>query len=220
MESFGQFCPVARSLEVLGARWTLLVVRELLCGSTRFNEIRAGIPLIPRSTLVDRLGSLERAGLLTRAPGERGEYRLTDAGAALAPVLEQLAQWAHHWDRRGLTDDHLDPEVLIWDLHRRLRTEALPDRRVVIAFAFTDRARDDNRLFLHLGGGAPALCRHGEGFEPDLEVRGDTRTIIRWWLGELSWPEARRTGISMTGPRDLQRRFHDWFLGYAFPATA
>ena len=221
MESFGQFCAVARGLEVLGQRWTLLVVRELLCGSTRFNEIRNGIPLIPRSTLVDRLGSLERAGILTRTAGERGEYHLTDAGLALAPVLEQLAQWAHGWDRRGLTDEHLDPEVLIWDLHRRLRTESLPDRRVVIAFVFSDRPADDRRLFLHLGGGAPALCRHGEGFEPDLEVHGDTAALTRWWLGEVTWAEARRAGrITMTGPRDLQRRFPDWFLGYVFPASA
>jgi DNA-binding HxlR family transcriptional regulator len=216
VDGYGQFCAVARALEVLGQRWTLLVVRELLCGATRFTEIRRGIPLIPRSTLIGRLTELERAGVVARTTEG---YALTDAGRALSPVLGGLAGWAHAWDRRGLTDSHLDPETLLWDIRRRLRPEALPAQRTVVGFVFTDRPAADSRLWLHLGGGEPALCRSGAGFDADLEVHGDTRPITRWWLGELRWPDLLAAGaVRVTGPRDLQRAFPRWFAGYAFPA--
>lgn len=211
MQTYGQFCAVARALEVLGQRWTLLVVRELLCGASRFNEIRRGIPAVPRSTLVDRLDALERAGIVERVDGA---YGVTEAGAALAPLLGELAGWAHQWDRRGLTDDHLDPDVLLFDIMRRLRTDALPAERVVVGFVFTDRPVGDRRLYLHLGGSQPALCREGE---PDVELRGDTATFARWWLGELPWAEA---GFEVAGRLDLQRALPRWFLGYAFPAAS
>lgn len=210
VKTYGQFCAVARALEVLGQRWTLLVVRELLCGATRFNDIRRGIRAIPRSTLVDRLDALERAEVVARVDGG---YRLTEAGLALAPLLGELAGWAHRWDRRGLTDDHLDPDALLHDIRRRLRDDALPSERVVVGFVFTDRRAGDRRLYLHLGGNQPALCREGD---PDIELRADTATFARWWLGELSWAEA---AIEVRGRRDLERALPRWFLGYVFPAA-
>jgi DNA-binding HxlR family transcriptional regulator len=211
MQTYGQFCAVARALEVLGQRWTLLVVRELMCGATRFNDIRQGLPSIPRSTLVDRLGALERAEVVARVDGG---YELTEAGRGLVPVIGELARWAHRWDRRGLTDDHLDPEALLHDIRRRLREAVLPAERVVVGFVFTDRPATDRHLYLHLGGHEPALCREGH---PDIEVRGDTRTLTRWWLGELPWAEA---SFEVRGRRDLERALPTWFLGYAFPAPA
>jgi DNA-binding HxlR family transcriptional regulator len=218
METYGQFCAIARGLEVIGQRWTLLVVRELLCGSTRFNEIRRGIPLIPRSTLVERLAALERAGVVDH-DADDGAYSLSDAGRALAPVMAAIATWTHQFDRRGLTDDHLDPDALLWDMRRRLDADALPSTRTVVAFTFTDRAAGDRRLYLHLGGREVALCRDDVGVPPDLEVSGTTAALARWWLGELTWRQALAQGVSVTGPTALRRAFPHWFAGYVFPAT-
>ena len=223
--SYGQFCAVARALEVLGQRWTLLVVREVLSGSTRFNDIRRGIPLIPRSTLVDRLAALERADVLRRT-GDGAGYELTEAGLALAPVLASLAQWAHGWDRRGLEPQHLDPEVLLWDIQRRLDPDTLPTRRTVVEFVVRGRGRgrrgSTQRLWLHVERGRPAeLCRHSEGFEADAVVEADAETLARWWLGELRWADARRSGaLTVTAPPALERALPKWFLGYAFPPAA
>jgi len=220
MQTYGQFCAVARGLEVIGQRWTLLVVRELLCGSSRFNEIRRGVPAIPRSTLVERLAALERAGLVVHHPDTDGSYVLTDAGRALAPVMAGIAAWAHQWDRRGLTEEHLDPDALLWDIRRRLDETTLPSRRIVIRFTFTDRPAADRRLYLHLGGNEPALCRDESGFVPDLEVHGTTETLARWWLGEISWRQALAQGLELSGPSAMRRGFPTWFAGYVFPATS
>jgi DNA-binding HxlR family transcriptional regulator len=219
VDTYGQFCAVARALEVLGQRWTLLVVRELLSGARRFTDIRRGIPAIPRSTLADRLDTLERAGIVARA--DDGGYEPTETAVALGPVLASLATWAHAWDRRGLTDEHLDPDVLLWDMQRRLDPAALPATRVVVEFAFEDRRPGDNRLWLHVGGGTgPYLCRHSEGFDVDVAVASDTRTLSRWWLGELRWADAVRDGrLRVTGPPRLERALPRWFLGYPFPAA-
>jgi DNA-binding HxlR family transcriptional regulator len=214
---YGQFCAMARALEVVGERWTLLVVRELMMGSSGFNEIRQGVPAIPRDTLTKRLRSLEAAGVVSRCDhGRSPRYELTDAGAALRPIVVELALWAQRWDRRDLLPEHLDPQVLLWDMHRRIDAQACPTDRVTIRFDLTDRDSNDRSMFLVLTAGRPELCRNDGGYPTDLVVATDTRALTRWWLGELSWSDAVRSrNIRIHGPTVLRRSFPSWFLGYA-----
>jgi DNA-binding HxlR family transcriptional regulator len=132
----GQFCPIAQAAEVLTERWTLLVLRELLLGSARFNDIQRGVPLMSSSLLSRRLRELERASLITRRPraGRPGfDYRLTPAGEALGPLVLELGVWSRQWLRREVTDDNADPALLMWDMQRNLLLDRLPQQRLVVS---------------------------------------------------------------------------------------
>jgi DNA-binding HxlR family transcriptional regulator len=161
MTGYGQFCAVARALEVLGERWTLLIVRELMLGATTFTDVRRGLPRIPRATLAARLRGLERGGIVEVIPGRT--YRLTEAGTALAPVMRELARWATVNDRAALSDDDLDTAALTWDIRRRINRTVLPARTVVVALDFTDRDPADRYFWLHLSRNAVNLCRDDTG---------------------------------------------------------
>src|SRR5687767_11673368 len=127
MTSYGQFCSIARAHEVLGGRWTLLVVRELLSGSRRFNDIRRGIPRISRTMLSERLQALIFAGVATRVDGVQGpEYELTQAGRELTGLVGQLAQWGQRWLPRQAVDEDLDVEPVLLDMRRRVRFASIP----------------------------------------------------------------------------------------------
>src|SRR5262245_25565892 len=134
MRGYGQFCPVAQALEILGERWTLLVVREMFGGSHRFNEIHRGVPLMSPTLLSQRLRRLVRAGIVER--GQRGEYLLTPAGEELWPVVEGLGVWGQRWVRTEVRPEHLDPSMLVWDMRRRIDLDAVPDRRTLVELRF------------------------------------------------------------------------------------
>src|SRR5215510_10607223 len=141
MTGYGQFCSMARAHEVLGGRWTLLVVRELLCGATRFNDIRRGIPRISRTMLSERLQELTFAGAVTRLDGARGpEYALTDAGRELANLVGALGTWGQRWLPRSAKDEDNDLEPLLVDMQRRVRFAALPKDPIVVRFQVDRRA--------------------------------------------------------------------------------
>ena len=217
MSRYGQFCAVARALEVLGERWTLLVARELLLGSATFTQIRCGLPRIPRATLASRLRGLEAAGIAVRADGR---YCLTETGRALAPVLQELARWAAAADSAALGDGDLDTAALMWDIQRRIDTAALPVRTVVIAIEFTDRATDRN-FWLHLSRAAVSLCRQDTGAPVDVWLAAPAGETTRWWLGQQSWAQfLRHPDVSVHGNQDLQRQMHRWFLRYVFTPDA
>ena len=134
MRTYGQFCPVAKASEILAERWTLLIVRELLLGSRRFNELEWGLPHIPRSLLTQRLRSLEDAGVLERkvdSGGKRREYHLTPAGLELFEIIKGIGDWGQKWVNHNIGPGDVDPKLLVWDMHRRLDLETIPDRRVL-----------------------------------------------------------------------------------------
>ncbi|MEV4456790.1 winged helix-turn-helix transcriptional regulator [Microbispora sp. NPDC049633] len=210
MNGYGQFCAVARALELLGERWTLLIVRELLLGASSFTDIRRGLPRIPRATLAARLRALRAAGILD-------DYRLTEAGAALAPVVRELARWAVATDSVALTEDDLDTAALTWDMRRRVNPAALPERTVVLAIEFTDRPPADRRYWLHLSRTSVDLCRQDIGAPVDVWLCAPTAAATRWWLGDLSWAQLlRQPGVRVDGDRTLQRQMHRWFDRYVF----
>src|SRR5688500_13642172 len=174
MDRYGQFCAVARALEVLGERWTLLVVRELMMGTTTFSDMRRGRPRIPRATLSSRLRRLRAAGVVVL---DEDGYRLSESRAALAPVLREVARWATVTDAAALTEGDLDAAALTWDMQRRVDTAALPARTVVLAIEFTDRSPSDRCFWLHLARTGVNLCRDDTGAPVDVWLTGQTEAV-------------------------------------------
>lgn len=229
MDDYGQFCPVALTAEILTRRWTPLVIRELLCGSVRFNELRRGVPRMSPSLLSTRLDELEQAGILTRTVDENGdhpEYRLTRAGRELEPIIESMGVWGQRWIKGDLKDDHLDADLLMWDLRRRIDTEQAPDGRTVVRFTFHDLPDESEQYWVVVEDDQVDLCWQDPGHEVDLDVVTDLRTMTSVWRGDERFAEALRRGdLSMRGPERLRRTFPDWlglsmFAGVERPVVA
>jgi DNA-binding HxlR family transcriptional regulator len=212
MKTYGQFCPIAQALEILAERWSLLVVRELLMGSTRFSELQRGVPLMSRTLLSQRLRTLADAGIVERREGRSGpEYLLTEAGEALRPILEGIGHWGKRFAHRGLPDEHLDPKLLMWDMQRRLRTERLPKTRTVVLFRFSDARKGERRFWLCASADVVDLCLTNPGFEVDLTVDTDVRTLTEVWLGNLELERCiRDRSVVLDGNRALARSFPGW----------
>lgn len=217
MTSYGQFCSVARAHEALGGRWTLLVVRELLCGSRRFNDIRRGIPRISRTMLSERLQALVAIGAVTRSDGQHGpEYALTDAGSELAALVGALATWGQRWLPRRAEDEDLDLEPLLVDMQRRVRFQALPAEPLVVRFEVDGRRQP---RFMLLKPGEASLCTQNPGFPEPLCVRSRLAPLVAWWRGDVDFPAAQRMGLAVEGPRAIARAFPGWFERYQFAAV-
>jgi DNA-binding HxlR family transcriptional regulator len=214
MADYGQFCSVARAHEAIGGRWTLLVVRELLCGSRRFNDIRRGIPRISRTMLSERLQALLHVGAITRIEGEHGpEYALTEAGRELMGIVGALGTWGQRWLPRRAEDEDLELEPLLVDMQRRVRQEVLPPEPMVIRFEIEGHRQPH---FMLLKGAETSLCTQNPGFPELLCVRARLPALVAWWRGDVSFAEAQRMGLSVEGLRELARAFPDWFERYLF----
>jgi DNA-binding HxlR family transcriptional regulator len=214
MADYGQFCSVARAHEAIGGRWTLLVVRELLCGSRRFNDIRRGIPRISRTMLSERLQALVQAGAVSRIEGEHGpEYALTEAGRELMNIVSALGTWGQRWLPRQAADEDLDLEPLLVDMQRRVRPEAVQREPLVVRFEIEGQRPP---RFLLLKEAEISLCTHNPGFPEPLCVRARLPALVAWWRGDASFAEAQRMGLSLEGPRALAKAFPDWFERYLF----
>jgi DNA-binding HxlR family transcriptional regulator len=219
MKSYGQFCSIARALDLLGERWTLLIVRELLCGSRRFGEVQRGIPRISRTMLSARLRELCDAGVITRDRGDDGpSYDLTAAGLELAGAVRELGTWGQRWLPRELSHDELDTDALVWDMRRRIDHDALPDVPVVMRIeASNGRARACERYLL-LRRNEVSLCTSNPGFPVELHMRGPLRTLTAWWRGDVTLTDARAGGMIVEGRKKWVRAFPRWFERYAFAA--
>ena len=225
-ENYGQFCPVAQAAEVLTERWTLLVLRELLMGSTRFNEIQRGVPRMSSSLLSKRLRELERSKLLTREPlnGERGyAYRLTPAGEALGPLVVALGTWSREHLKREISAEEADPALLMWDLRRSVKLGKLPQEQVVVFFRFRDAEEGKRAWWLVANAANADLCFTDPGFGVDLNVDAETRAMAEVWVGKRELGAAMRAKqIRVTGPDHLVRGLPDWlgFSTFAYPDPA
>jgi DNA-binding HxlR family transcriptional regulator len=221
MKGYGQFCSVARALDLLGERWTLLIVRELLCGSRRFGEVRHGIPRISRTMLAARLRELLDAGVIEREAGSGGpEYRMTRAGTELAAVVRELGTWGQRWLPRELHATELDPVALLWDIHRRVRRDALPEQPLVVRIELSDVRGPMSRRYLLLRRSEVSLCTSNPGFPEELCLRAHRRTLIAWWRGDLTFAQARAAGLVLEGRPPLVRAFPTWFERYLFANVA
>jgi DNA-binding HxlR family transcriptional regulator len=212
---YGQYCPLALAAELLCERWTLLVISRLLDGCEQFNQIHRGVPRISPSLLSQRLGELERAGLVTREPARKGmprRYALTPAGRELEPIVMQVAVWGQRWSR-DMTHDDLDPGFLVWSMSRRLDAARMPPGRTVLQFEFTGAPKDCRRFWLVNENGRIEMCLKHPGFEVDIFVESDLRLFVEAWRGirNLRGEIAARR-IRVVGPRALCRAFPDWLL--------
>lgn len=219
MRGYGQFCPVAVASQVFAERWTPIILRELLSGSRRFNDIRNGMPLISRSLLAQRLRELEDAGVVTSRPlaGSRGrEYHLTRAGEAFREVVDHLAEWGQRWARWQFAPDNLEVSLLMWAMKNRVAVDRLPPRRVVVRFDFHGmpaRFRHQRTWWLVLERAGVDLCYEDPGHAIDLTVSADIAAIGRVWTGHVLFAQAIRDGgVRIEGERALARAFPDWFL--------
>jgi DNA-binding HxlR family transcriptional regulator len=214
MTGYGQFCPVAKATEVIGEKWTLLLLRELLLGTTRFSDFQRALSRMSPTLLTKRLRHLEEFGIIIRKKlsGQRGyEYRLTAAGKELAPLIEILAVWGMRWARSQLTDDELDVEFLMRELQRRLQTEHLPDGETVVCLTF-DELTKHRTWWLLVVGDVVDLCTEDPGKEVDLYINSRVRTIVEVWEGDLDVRTALRNGsIKAHGLLHLVRTMPEWF---------
>lgn len=216
MTGYGQFCSVARAHEVLGGRWTLLVVRELLCGSRRFNDIRRGIPRISKTVLSERLADLVHVGAVEKSDGEHGpEYALTEAGTELASLVGALGTWGQRWLPRHTHED-LDLEPVLVDMQRRVRFAALPKDPLVARFEI----KKFPPRFMLLKKAEASLCVQNPGFPEPLRIKSPLDALVAWWRGDCSIAQAQRMGLTIEGPRTLARAFPDWFDRYMFADVA
>jgi DNA-binding HxlR family transcriptional regulator len=200
-KGYGQYCPITRAVEVLGERWSFLIVRDLLCGTTRFNDLARGNPGLSRSLLSKRLRQLERAGVVEHLDDQ---YVLTDAGNDLRDIVFGLGRWAARWQFDEPRDDELDPQLLMWWVHDRLDFSELPDRRFVIEFRFRDLRR---RFWIMKDSQGPSVCDHDPGFDIDATVEADLATMYQVWLGKVELQSALRSGmVVINGSAAVVRR--------------
>jgi DNA-binding HxlR family transcriptional regulator len=186
MPDYGQFCTVARGAEVFGELWTPLVVRELLCGSRRFNDIRRGVPRMSQTLLAKRLRKLEEVGVIERKRGAGGwEYHLTRAGEELRPIVVTMGHWGARWIGSRLKKEQLDAGFLMWDIRRFARLEEFPKgRRTVAHFRFGDARAGERLWWLVVENGAADLCRDDPGHELDVIIESTVRALTEIWTGD------------------------------------
>jgi DNA-binding HxlR family transcriptional regulator len=228
MIRYGQYCPIAKALELLAERWTLLLVRELLMGSRRFNDLRRGVPLMAPSMMSQRLKSLSDHGLVVREPDESGrshQYRITAAGEELRPLIVQLGTWGQRWSRSRMSADDLDASFLMWDIRRNVRSKELPQGRTVIAFEFHDAKKGMKYWWLVVQNRQVDLCLDDPGHEVDITLASSLRTMTQIWMGDLSLDQARARGLlKISGATRLVRTLRSWLgpspFAHVKPAVA
>lgn len=212
-KSYGQYCPLSLAVELLCQRWTMLVVSRLCDGCSRFNEIHRGVPSMSPSLLSRRLSELEKAGILRTRKSKNGsgrEYLLTDAGKELEPVIDHLAIWGHKW-ARDMVDDDLDPAFLVWSMHLRIDTDAMPPGRTVIEFKLSGAPVDCRQFWLINRDGEMEMCLKDPQLDVDLLVTSRLRVFIEAWRGFRDLrAEIKARRIKLYGPRELRRGFPSW----------
>ena len=218
MTGYADYCPIAMGVEVLGDRWTPLVIRELMVGASGFNEIHRGIPRISRTLLAQRLRQLERLGLVDREESKRGRpgrYALTASGEALTPIVWAMGHWAAEWVFGDPTDEDCDGLSIIWRLHQFAIPAKLPKERTIVHLVLTGPGGAEG--WLAIDGGQVTVCRDDQGHDVDLAVEASTAQMHRWLIGRTAFRELVRNGHArLLGPSRLARAFPGWFFTDTF----
>lgn len=202
MDRLVEYCPAAAGVSAVGDRWTLLIVRELLLGERRFNDIHRGLPGLSRTLLSARLRRMAALGLVDK--GDRTGYALTDAGRALAPLLAQLGDWARRWFFGEPDLAQLDSGWLLWRLRQIIHHDLLPPGRTVVNFQFPDSGQSTGWLVLKPGD--VTTCHVDPGFDVDLWVVADMTALAQILVGRIHLP---CSAVQIHGP--LADRFPEWF---------
>ncbi len=213
MTRYADYCPISAGVEVLGDRWTPLVIRELMVGASGFNEIHRGIPRISRTMLAQRLRLLERHGLVHRepgAPGRPGRYTLTPAGESVTPIIWAIGHWAAEWTFGNPADEDCDGRSLMWRLHQHAIAAKLPRQRTVLHLTLTGAGAAQGWLDIQCG--AVTVCTDDPGYDVDLAIEADTGQMQRWLVGLVPFRDLIANGHArLLGPSRLARAFPTWF---------
>ena len=214
MATYGQYCPVAQALEILGDRWTLLIIRDMLSGTLHFNDLERGLPGISRGLLAQRLRHLEEAGVIEKrlnsSGRQRTEYHLTSAGWELHEVINALLSWGVRWSFGDPRQEQINPLLLMWWIHNRVNVDKLPQDRVVVQFDF--RGTKLETYWLVLSNEDVTLCLTDPGYEINVLVSAEAATLFKLWLGRIGYREALDAhGVRIDGIPRLVRAFPEWF---------
>jgi DNA-binding HxlR family transcriptional regulator len=214
MANYGQFCPVAKSLELLGDRWTLLIIRDMLGGTTHFNDLERGLPGISRGLLAQRLKQMQQAGIIEKQLHDSGrqttEYQLTRAGRELEGIIFALMVWGEAWAFAEPTPEELDPVLLMWWLRGDVQRDRLPQARVVVQYDF--RAGKRGYFWLVLTAADVTLCLTDPGYEVEVLVTADVAVLYKLWWGRISYEQALRDyGVTVEGQPHLVQAYPGWF---------
>lgn len=213
MKSYAQYCPIARTSEILAQRWTPIIVRNLLNGPASYSELADQAPGIPRSLLTGRLRELQSAELVEKKPKASGRgtvYQLTKPGEDLAPVINAMGEWGERW--LDVTPQHADPIYFLnsW-INNYLNRDALPDHRVVARFEFTDQPKKLSPTWVIFDRHDPEVCRDDPGYPEDLIIRGESVALTEWHLGRTRWIDTINSGrITISGIPKLARALPTW----------
>lgn len=217
---YGQICPVSKAAELLGERWTLLIIRELVLGTTRFNDFQRALSQISPTLLTKRLKQLEEAGLLIRktmTARRRCEYYPTAAGKELKPIILNLGKWGMRWARGQMNDDELDVEMLMYDLQRRIDADQLPGGRTVVKVCFRALPKFAHWWIVIEPDGQRVLCVHNPRLPVDIELISDLRTMSHVWAGDMDIRMAEDAGrLRLKGNPTLVRTISSWLRAGTF----
>ena len=220
---YGQFCPIAKATEILGEKWTLLVVRELLMGGTRFSELQRGLSLISPTMLSKRLDTLEEHGLVLKKkiPNQKGyEYFPTRSCSELLPIIKTLGDWGMRWARSNLTEKDYDVELLMLYLKRSINPENLIGNETVIRYKFTD-IKDFPDWWMVVKGGDVDLCVKDPGKEVDVYFTTSVKTMAGIWMGDTTYKKALAGDeLKLVGPKALTKDVSRWMEVSVFAAIA
>jgi DNA-binding HxlR family transcriptional regulator len=207
MRSYGQACAVAKALDVIGDRWTLLIVRELLIrGACRYTDLLDGLPGIATNLLAERLQELQAAGLVTRVaappPIATSLFYLTERGKDLEPVLEALGHWGTPFLTAGSSKDVFRGHWVALPIRLYVRDKVPSGKPVRIEIR-----SDGESLVIETVGDGTVTTRLGAVEAPDVTLEGPARVALALLVGKITLAAARRKGLKYIGDRKLAGRF-------------
>ncbi len=197
MKSYGQFCGLARALDVVGERWALLVVRELLEGPRRYRELLDGMPGVATNMLAERLASLREAGVVVRM--DDGRYALTEWGEGLREAVYALGRWAGPLMARPRGDDEFRPQWIRHMVVARFDGHDPERRDVTVQITVTDGERQAPEPWGLISTGGRVHLVRGPIVEPDVTLSGPVEPTVGLLLGRINAPTARTRGVTATG---------------------
>lgn len=217
MKAYGQFCPLAQASQLLCERWTLIIVRELIAGSTRFGELQKGAPQISPTLLSTRLKQLAKAGVI-EITGNRGDfsYKLTTAGKELRPIVELIGAWGHRWAQSDLNNEDLDAGLLMWDMRRSVNPSIFPDHRIVVQFEYPDAPKGARDWWLVSENGEIDLCLNDHGYDVDVLIKCSLKTMTGIWICKKEFSEAVKKGdVQVMGDTKYVSKLQSWLSSSA-----
>lgn len=217
VQTYGQFCPLAQATQLLCERWTLLLIREFMAGSTRFSELQRGLPLMSPTLLSSRLKHLVSSGVIESVDRNGSHsYQLTQAGSELRPVIELLGVWGHHWAQSDLKQGDLDAGLLMWDMRRSVDSSIFPDHRVIVRFEYPDAARGARDWWLISEPGDVDLCLKDPGYAVDIMIRCPLKVMTAVWICQRTFNDAVRKGeVVVMGDPKIVGKLQEWLRASA-----